>query len=142
MAEMITYLRILVPTAGPVPARDRADYILKIAQRLHGELEVLHIIDKSLEDPTKKEEGQQALDIFQYAGERFGIKVRTHLEEGELIPTLVSFANEHQIDLIVMGASEDGQIVAEWVVSDLKEKSTVPVVIVPYGFSQLLDQGL
>jgi nucleotide-binding universal stress UspA family protein len=139
MSELITYLRILVPTAGPVPARDRADYILKIAQRLHAELDVLHIIDKTEDDPNKREEGQQALDIFQYAGQRFGIKVQTYLEEGELIPTLVSFAKDHQTDLIVMGASEDGQIVAEWVVSDLKVKTSVPVVIVPYGFSQLLE---
>ena len=139
MQETINYLRILVPTAGPVPARDRADYIMKIAQRLHAEIDVLHIIDKSLVETEKMEEGQQALDIFQYAGERFGVKVRSHLKEGELIPTLISFANDQQIDLIVMGASDDGQIVAEWVVSDLKEKTIIPVVIVPYGFSQLLD---
>jgi len=139
MQETINYLRILVPTAGPVPARDRADYILKIAKRLHAEIDVLHIIDKSLMETEKKQEGQQALDIFQYAGERFGVKVRAHLKEGELIPTLISFANDNQIDLIIMGASDDGKIVAEWVVSDLKEHTVTPVVIVPYGLSKILD---
>lgn len=139
MQDMINYLRILVPTAGPVPAREKADYIMKIAQRLHGEVDVLHIIDKSTADPEKKAEGQQALEIFRYTGERFGVKVNIHLKEGTVVPTITEFANDERIDLIVMGASEDGKIVAEWIVSDLKEKTKVPVVIVPYGLSNILE---
>ena len=139
MQDMISYLRILVPTAGPVPAREKADYIMKIAQRLHGEVDVLHIIDKSTANPEKKAEGQQALEIFRYTGERFGVKVNTHLKEGTVVPTITEFANDERIDLIVMGASEDGKIVAEWIVSDLKEKTKVPVVIVPYGLSNILE---
>ena len=64
MQETINYLRILVPTAGPVPARDRADYIMKIAQRLHAEIDVLHIIDKSLVETKKMEEGQPKKTCF------------------------------------------------------------------------------
>ena len=132
-------MRILVPTAGPVPAREKADYIMKIAKKLHAEVDVLHIVDKSMVDPEKKSEGKKALDIFKYAGDRFGVKVNAHLEEGEIVPVITSIADQEHIDLIVMGASEDGKIVAEWIVSDLKEKTKVPVVIVPYGLSNILE---
>ncbi len=139
MQDSITYLRLLVPTAGPVPARENADYIMKIAKRVHGQVDVIHIIDKALVDTEKMAEGQKALEIFKYAGDRFGVKVNTHLKEGTVVPIITSFAIDEHIDLIVMGASEDGKIVAEWIVSDLKEKTKVPVVIVPYGLSNILE---
>lgn len=125
-------MKLLVPTAGPEPARERADYILKIAKNFGVEVEVMHIAEPG-EDHTH---GNEALKIFEEAGKRNEVKVNTHLKEGKVVETLSKFAEEEDIGLIVMGASE-GRIVAQWIVTDVIQRSNTPVVIIPYGFSQI-----
>lgn len=132
----ISYLKILVPTAGPAPAKEKAEYIMKLANRLHSEVLALHIV-KSREDNEKLEQGNEALKIFEDAGIQHNIKVNTFLQEGELLPTIIKFAEENDVDLIVMGASEDGTMIAEWIVSDLRYKTDVPVVIEPHGLGTI-----
>ncbi len=130
--------RLLVPTAGYIPARERAAYIIKMAKRMRGEVFVVHIIeDLQLASPQAEADGKRALNLFKQYGEEHGVKVRTFLEEGPVIKTLLKFADDHEVSLIVMGTSED-QLVAEWIVSDIREKTETPVVVVPFGFSNLL----
>ncbi len=132
----ISYLKMLVPTSGPVPAREKAEYIMKLAHRLRAEILALHIVsDKS--EKEKCEEGEKALKIFEDSAISYNIKINTFLKEGELLETLIHFADEHDVDLIVMGASEDGKIIAEWIVSDLRYKTDLPVVIEPHGFGAI-----
>ncbi|UCH90117.1 MAG: universal stress protein [Thermoplasmata archaeon] len=136
--KTISYLKILVPTAGPVPARERAKDITRIANSLNAELIIMHIITpEHMNDEKRRSEGEEALDIFSNSAENLGIKTSKVLHEGELVPSIIEYSETNNIDLIVMGASED-QIVAEWIISDLKEHSKVPVVVVPYGFSSLI----
>ena len=136
--KTISYLKILVPTAGPVPAREGADYITHIADKLKGELVILHILTPEVAgDPKKRMEGEEALDIFLRSAERRGVKISSYLHKGELVPSIIEFADNKKIDLVVMGAGKD-RIVAEWIISDLKEGSKVPVVVVPGGFSEII----
>ena len=125
-------MKLLVPTSGPEPARERADYILSIAKNFGAEVAVLHIAEPG-EDHTH---GNEALKIFEEAGKRNEVPVTTHLKEGKVVDILSSFAEEENVGLIVMGASE-GRIVAQWIVTDVIERSNIPVVIIPYGFSQI-----
>ena len=123
-------MKILVPTAGPVPAAEKANYILEIAKKLKADLIVLHILDLAETDNGKK-----ALTIFEELAAEMGVKVKTILKEGNVVPTIVDTAEDEAANLIIMGASE-GRIVADWIVTDVLEKCSVPVVIIPYGFSQ------
>lgn len=123
-------MKILVPTAGPVPAAEKANYILEIAKKLKADVIVLHILDLA-----ETSDGQKALKIFEDLGAEVNVKVKTILKEGNVVPSIVECAEDEKVNLIIMGGSE-GRIVAEWIVTDVLEKSNVPVVIIPYGFNK------
>ncbi len=135
----ISYLRILVPIAGPVPARDNAERIMRLANRLHAEVLALNIVN-SLENKSKFEEGIEALKIFEDTAIKYNVKINTFIKEGELLETIISFAEDHDPDLVVLGASEDGKMIAEWIVSDLRYKTDLPVVIEPHGFGMIAKE--
>lgn len=118
-------MKILVPTAGVVPAKEKADYILDIAKRLNADVAVIHILDLGEESG-----GKEALKVFEDRGAEKGVNVTTHLKEGNVVPTIVDFAESENAGLIVMGATE-GRIVAEWILTDVIDKTQIPVVIVP-----------
>ena len=123
-------MKILVPTAGPGPAAENANYILEIAKKMKADVVVLHILDLA-----EKSEGNEALKIFQDLGDEMGVNVKTILKEGNVVPTIVDSADDESANLIIMGASK-GRIVAEWIVADVLEKSNVPIVIIPYGYNR------
>jgi len=122
-------MKILVPTAGTKPARENADYILYIAKKLKAEVSVIHILDIGEESPG----GEEALNIFKEEAENWDVKVTTHLIEGNVVPTIVDFAEEENVNLIIMGASR-GRIIADWIVTDILDKTKIPVVIIPIKF--------
>ncbi len=120
-------MRFLVPTAGTGPARKNADYILTMARNLKAEVIAIHILD-----PLQSgDDGQKALEIFEQKGKDIGVVVKTKTIEGNVVPTIVDTAEEEKANLIIMGGSS-GALVAEWIVTDVLAKSTVPVVIIPY----------
>ena len=123
-------MRILIPTAGPVPAAENANYILEIAKKLKADVTVLHILDLAEES-----KGEKALNIFEYLGSEMGLNVKTILKEGNVVPIIVDTAEDENANLIIMGASK-GRIVAEWIVTDVMEKCSVPVVIIPYQYNK------
>ena len=120
-------MKLLVPTAGPLPARQNANYVVELARKLRASVDVVHILDLAAD----KGPGQEALEIFSEAGNQMGVPVRTHLVEGNVVPTIVDMAEDMHSNLIVMGGSA-GTLVAEWIVTDVMNKSPVPVVIIPY----------
>jgi nucleotide-binding universal stress UspA family protein len=123
-------MKMLVPTAGPGPAAENANYILEIAKKFNADVTILHILDLA-----ESSEGKEALKIFEDLGAELGVNVKTILKEGNVVPTIVDTADDEKANLIVMGASR-GRIVAEWIVTDVLEKSNVPIVIIPYGFNK------
>ena len=125
-------MKLLVPTAGPEPAREKAEYVSKLACSLEAELIVLHIVKDNNEQP-----GKEAFEIFKTQCNKDNVKIKTLFKEGEIIPTISKVADEEGADLIVMGASE-GRVVAKWLAADVLERTKVPVVIIPMGFENMV----
>ena len=121
-------MKVLVPTAGVGPAKKNAEYILEIARKLGAEVLVIHITD-----PLEEDVDQSALDEFIEWGSKKDVTVVTKVIEGNIVPLIVDTAIDEQASLIIMGASK-GRIVAEWVVTQVMDKCTVPVVIIPYQY--------
>lgn len=135
----ISFLKLLVPTAGPAPAREKAEYIIKLARKIHAEILALHIV-KDLSDKEKCDEGNEALKIFEDTCLACNIKITTFLREGELLPTIVKFSEDKSIDLIVMGVSEEGKMIADWIVSDIRYRKDLAVVIEPHSLGTISTQ--
>lgn len=121
-------MKMLVPTAGPKPAQENANYILDMASKLKAEVAVLHILDIGEFD-----EGRNALDVFEETAGKYAVKVETYMKEGKVVPTICEFARDIDADLIVMGASK-GQIVADWIVSGVLKNAQKPLVIIPWAY--------
>ncbi len=124
-------MKLLIPTAGPIPAKEKAEYISKLANSLKAELIVLHIVQNNDESPGKK-----AFKIFENQCKKDKIKLQTVIDHGEIVVTISKIANKYDVDLIVMGASE-GKIVSKWLAADVLERAKVPMVIIPMGFEDV-----
>lgn len=120
-------MKILVATAGYVPAQEKARYVINLAKRAHGEIFALHI----LANPNDEEEGRRALDHFAALGQREGVPVYKMMKQSDLISTILDTAQELGADLIVMGASQ-GTVVSEWLSTEVLRRSEIPVVVIPY----------
>lgn len=128
----ITYLKIMVPTSGPVPAKENAEYILKIAKKLKAEVLVVHIRDKG-----ESREGDLALDIYDKISKEVGAKVRLIPAIGEVSQTIIEMAKFEDVDLIILGATE-GRNVAGWIIDKIINKTDIPVVIIPWKHDKYL----
>jgi nucleotide-binding universal stress UspA family protein len=126
-------MKLLVPTAGPVPAKEKAEYVSKLACSLEAELIVLHIVKDD-----NQESGNEAFKIFENQCNKENIKLKTLFEEGEVVPIISKVADAENVDLIVMGASE-GRVIAKWLAADVMERSKIPMVIIPMGFENVFD---
>jgi len=125
-------MKILIPTAGPEPAREKAEYVAKLASSLEAKMIVLHIVQNNNEKP-----GKEAFKIFENQCKKDKIKLKTVIKDGEVVPTISKVAEEEKADLIVMGASE-GRVVEKWLAADILERTKVPVVIIPMGFDSVV----
>jgi nucleotide-binding universal stress UspA family protein len=132
--EKVSIMKLLVPTAGPVPAREKAEYVSKLACSLEADIIVLHIVKDD-----NDEAGKEAFKIFENQCNKESLKLKTIIEKGEIIPSISKVADEENADLIVMGASE-GRVVAKWMAADVIERSKVPVVIIPMGFEHMFEE--
>jgi len=120
-------MKILVPTAGPVPAREKADYIVNIAKGLGADLTVLHI----LKEGEQGEKVEEAFDLFAQAGQKAEVNVAKLSGKGDVVSSIIDWAEEESADLIIMGASP-GKVVAEWISADVMTKTKIPVVVIPH----------
>jgi nucleotide-binding universal stress UspA family protein len=127
-------MKLLIPTAGPVPAKEKAEYVSKLACSLDAELLILHIVQNDDETP-----GLEAFKIFENQCNKDNIKLKTIIEHGEIVPAISKVAEKEEADLIVMGAST-GSIVGKWLAADIMERSKIPIVIIPMGFENVFDQ--
>ena len=64
-------MKIIIPSAGPVPDHRTADYIINIAKKLNTQLVVLQI----LSEKETEAEGEQSLGLFVKNGERENVPV-------------------------------------------------------------------
>ena len=120
-------VKILVPTAGPEPAMRNADRIVNIAKNFNAELVIVHIRDQG-ED---RGEGDQAFDIFSKAANAKGVEHKLVPAIGEISSTIIGQARFHDVDLILMGATE-GRGVAGWIMDRIMSSVDIPVLILPW----------
>ena len=120
-------MKILVATAGYVPAKEKADYVMNIAKRSQAEIFGLHI----LADGEKEEDGRNALNLFAEIGDEMGVRVYKMLKNADIVSTIIETAKELSADLIIMGASQ-GKVVSDWLSADVLRRSDIPVVVIPH----------
>ena len=81
-----------------------------------------------------KEEEEEALRIFNEAGTKTGVKVKSKLVVGEVVESILGAADAENADLIVMGATGEREL-KKWikgnVLIEVMERATVPVTIIP-----------
>ena len=128
--EDFRFLKIMVPTSGPVPALQNAEYILNIAKKLHAEALIVHIRDKG-----EAREGDLALDIFDKFSKQLGVKVQLKPAIGEVSQTIIEIAKFENVDLIIMGATE-GRNVSTWIIDKIINKTDIPVVLIPWKYDK------
>jgi nucleotide-binding universal stress UspA family protein len=126
--------KILVPTAGLASAYETAEYVMKVARSIKAEVHVLHV----MRDTSETEIGEASLKIFELASEEPGIHVVGSLRVGEVVAEIIDYAEQNQIDLILMGAS-NGEVVEQWVSYDVLGHTGIPVLVLPF---QVLSLGI
>ncbi|MFW3145571.1 MAG: universal stress protein [Thermoplasmatota archaeon] len=130
--------KILVPTSGYFAAKERGDYIIEVAKRLNAEVLVVHVRDPRYLIATNKEsEGWAALRYFEELGKQAGIPVQSFFTSGDLVDTLKRFAVDHNVDMILVGASAN-RLIAEWVTFELMCDCDIPILVVPQDLSDLI----
>ena len=117
-------LKIMVTTAGSVPAKKKADSLVTVASRVNAQLIVLHVVDSQ----DEYEDGQQALAIFQRQAAT--PKIRPILRIGRLTDTIAKTAQEEEADLIILGLDERGDI-SSAISREILAKTDIPVLLVP-----------
>ena len=119
-------MKIIVPSAGPVPDQRTADYVINIAKRFNAQLVVLRV----LSEKETETEGKQSLRLFVENGKRKKVPVNIILRRGDIAPVIIEIAQEKSVDLIILGVSH-GEIVAEWMNAKAMEKTDIPVLLIP-----------
>ena len=120
-------LKILVPTAIQTTAAEAADYVMQVARSLNAKVIALHVLRTG--DST--EAGELSLKYFRDAGQDHDIEVECCFRSGAVIEQIVDFAEENEVNLIVLGASE-GNIFDQWISSGLHDSTVIPVLVIPY----------
>ena len=119
-------MKIIVPTAGSMPDKRTAGYVINIAKRLHAQLVVLRILTENETEAA----GEQSLSFFIENGKEEKVPVNGILRRGDIAFVIIEVAEEKSVDLIILGASH-GEIVAEWLNAKAMEKTDIPVLIIP-----------
>ncbi|MDG5759515.1 universal stress protein [Natronococcus sp. A-GB1] len=109
------YERVLCPTDGSDNAELAAKRALRMAKQYDAELHVLYVVEKSREDPEQKgleekiaEERKTARSVIERI-ERdaadAGIAVESTVTTGVPRTTIETYAEDHDIDVIVIGST-------------------------------------
>jgi len=108
------YDNVLVATDGSSGTTETLAHAASIARDNDATLHGLYVVDKRLHVAADKsnqdevrqsleEEGEVALDDITVGGEESGVEVVTTMEEGIPHKTITDYAEQEDIDLIVMG---------------------------------------
>lgn len=138
------YDRILVPTDG-TEQPSVVSQSLNAAELADAEVHVLYVVDEKALDyqpsessreetrNTRREEGEEATADIAEKVESRGLEVVTAIEEGSPAETIVRYADDEEIDMIVMGThgrSGVDRYVLGSVTEQVIRKSEVPVLTV------------
>ena len=139
------YDRILVPTDGseqrPVVAQ-----AMNVAELADATVHALYVVDERALDyqpsesgreetrDARREEGEEATHHIAEAGADRGVEVVTAIEEGKPAKAIVSYADEKDADMVVMGTHGRTGL-DHYLIGSVTEKvvrlADVPVLTVP-----------
>jgi nucleotide-binding universal stress UspA family protein len=125
-------MKVLAAIAGPISAKEKADYIINIAKRLGADLIALHVVKR--ENQAKK--GEDALKYFSEAGKKAKVKVKRILKKADIVSAIIETAEAEKADLIIMGADR-GKVITEWLSADVMKKTKIPAVVIPHELKNL-----
>lgn len=145
---MANYFKILCPTDFSECSLNAIEYAAKLGEKYVAELILFHVPDKEdyqkLSAGEAKSAGQYAfiqkkLDDLVKTVEEESIpkglhSCRSFVLEGKPVKTILSFAEENQIDLIIMGTEGLNEFKQNFVgtrSSKIVEKSEIDVLIIP-----------
>ena len=120
----VTIKKILVAVDGSKPSLDAAEYAIQLAEKHEAELTSLYVVSPDirygyLEDDEKPlqygplkeivmmavERGQKQVDEVKQKASKNNIDIKTDVIIGKtsVVKSIVEYAEEHKIDLIVIG---------------------------------------
>jgi len=135
------YARILVPTDGSATAAVAMEQALGLATSYDADIHVLHVIDswhydtsiESAIDPLRQR-GNEYVEQLTKEAATAGVPTTTAIEVGRPAHRILSYADEHDVDLIVMGTRGQGGLPKRLlgsVTSYVVTHAGVPVHVVP-----------
>lgn len=109
------YECVLVPTDGSDHASHAVEHAVTVAERFGATLHGIYVVesrtayDNDIVDPdeveaTLHEEGEVALNALSERARSANVTVETALQDGAPPEEIVSYAREHDVDLVVMGS--------------------------------------
>jgi len=136
------YTRLLFPTDGSDPARAALEYALDVAAAHDATLHVLTVADTNQDSLTRI--GGQVVDVLESAGREVvdeavdradarGVETVSAVLQGDPAKTIVDYADEYDIDLVVMpthGRTGLTRVFLGSVTERVVGAATVPVVVV------------
>lgn len=135
------YDDILVPTDGSQGAAAALEHAIEIASQWGGTVHTLYVVDTRLARSgpareTLRREGRQAVRDVEVAGAQAGLTVETDIREGNPHETILSYVEEQDIDIVVMGThgrTGIGRVLMGSVAERVGRRSPVPVLTVRAG---------
>lgn len=106
------YDRILTPTDGSDPSTLGVDRAIDLGRRFGATVHALYVVDQTARPgdwdivvERQEAAGEAALDDAGERGVAAGIDVEKHLHRGNPAEEILAFADEADVDLIVMGTA-------------------------------------
>ena len=135
------YDLILVPTDGSATAEAAMEHAIDLAERYDAGVHILHVIDtwhydtsiQSAFDPLE-ERGEEYVEHLATAAADVPVSITTAVEVGRPARHILTYVDEHDIDLVVMGTRGRGglpQRLLGSVTNYVVTHATVPVHTVP-----------
>jgi len=139
------YDRILVPTDGSKGTAESIDHATAIAREQDATVVVLYVVDqrqyRAASRDTKdevieslREEGERAVDEAATWLAEEGVDVETEIRDGIPYKTILKYADESEIDLVVMGThgqtGRDRRVALGSVTERIVKNTTKPVLVV------------
>ena len=146
--ESELYKKILIATDGSENTKKAVDYGIELARIAEAEVHAVYVLDagafatlpmdaawESMYELIRAE-GSEALKHVEDQGMESGVPAQCSILEGHPASEIVLYAQEHEIDLIVMGTlGKTGldRILVGSVATKVVHTSTIPVLIVHGG---------
>ncbi|KZN22835.1 hypothetical protein A4G99_17160 [Haladaptatus sp. R4] len=136
------YDNVLVPTDGSDVSEKAVEHAIHQAKQDGGKLHVLHTVDADTlpssvssisVDDEFKEMGEDIVEGVVKQAESEGVEAEGTVISGSSAEQIVKYADEHDIDLIVMGThgrTGIGRVISGSVTEHVVRSATVPVLVI------------